>query len=590
MSLSFEWLYGNNWIPCDEACNKVLTDRRKSPTMIPLKIKTDFGELWGVPEDEAMGFKFHGDDDIMTTRIRISAKDDESPLYTILCPEAMTVLDYEASVALFKNGAPSHERVEYKYGTYDFVASNGELYERIHDHLEPRRWKHADLTRGEFEDMTQTRFKWKFKGPLRWPRMCKATLLLIESMSQDPDVPEEKVERLRELFENFDPEEDNTDYGPIQFPDFLNENGMQDFAFKLVELYKAQEVGDWSYFDTLTNHRIEQARQQDRPVVIIPAHGQKYMIIFDTGGGASGQSAALIRPTRYQKILESIEEQFYEAEADYQKQYREQLVEILHRHSISPRMFIMSMVTSQTALLDRLPEPSRTTVSGLLEKMRTSNGTLSSRIQRFLPALLEKFKEGDIKMDEEERLNEKPLCPELVKSIRTGLGTKDHDFKDIVQFIHKTQSWCLPKGRNTCDICGARSQTTLSHCGTAAACLKCWTDSLVKSNMSCPFCRGTVEGKCLKRKKYIPAKTKGKCGKRKRPAADTLYFDRPQDVLAEIHKDEKYKDITQDTIKPMRKWFTILLRRKLVPITQMPRNEQGKKDFKEAMKTFKLLR
>ena len=106
--------------------------------------------------------------------------------------------------------------------------------------------------------------------------------------------------------------------------------------------------------------------------------------------------------------------------------------------------------------------------------------------------------------------------------------------------------------------------------------------------MSCPFCRGTAEDKCLKRKKYIPAKTKGKCGKRKRPAADTLYFDRPQDVLAEIHKDEKYKDITQDTIKPMRKLFTILLRRKLVPITQMPRNEQGKKDFKEAMKTFKL--
>lgn len=586
MSFTFEWLYGNNWIACSDACNEVLSKRRQSPTMVPLILKTDFGELWGVPEDEAMGFKVHGENDVMSTRLRRSTESGDIPLPTILCPDATTVLDHEATCALFKDGVPKNERTVYQYGTYTFVASNGELYEIIDEHVEPRRWTPSDITRGEFEDITKTRFKWKFKGPLRWPRMRKATLELIESLGKE----DEQTERLQELFEGFDPEADTTDYGPIQFPDFLNENGLQNLAFKLMEIYEAQPSGEWTYFDSLTNHRIEEARQQDRPVVIVPAHGQTYMIVFDAGGGASGQSAVLIRPTRYQKILESIEEQFYEAEADHQKQYRKELVEILQQHSVSPRMFIMAMVTSESALLERLPEPSRAKVRYLLDQMRTPNGTLSSRIQSFLPALLAKFKEGDIKLDEEEHLDEKPLCSRLAASIRTGLASDVHEFKDIIQFVHKTQSWVLPKGKNTCDICGARSKTTLTHCGTAGACLKCWADSLVKTNMSCPFCRGPVESKCLKRKKYTSGTSVKKCGKRKRQVAENTFYDRPEDILAEIHKDTKYKDITQDSIKPMRKWFTILLRRKLVPITQMPRNEQCKKNFKEAMKTFKLLR
>tara|TARA_B100000767_G_scaffold121161_1_gene115536 strand:+ start:139 stop:423 length:285 start_codon:yes stop_codon:yes gene_type:complete len=72
--------------------------------------------------------------------------------------------------------------------------------------------------------------------------------------------------------------------------------------------------------------------------------------------------------------------------------------------------------------------------------------------------------------------------------------------------------------------------------------------------------------------------------KRKRNA-----FDTPEEILHEIQKDEKYSGISLVSKEPMRKWFTILLRRKMVSISQMPRNEQGKRAFLDAMVAFKLL-
>jgi adenylyl- and sulfurtransferase ThiI len=72
--------------------------------------------------------------------------------------------------------------------------------------------------------------------------------------------------------------------------------------------------------------------------------------------------------------------------------------------------------------------------------------------------------------------------------------------------------------------------------------------------------------------------------KRKRNAYDT-----PEEILYEIQKDQKYAQISMASKESMRKWFTILLRRKMVSIAQMPRNEQGKKAFVDAMIDFKLL-
>ena len=115
---------------------------------------------------------------------------------------------------------------------------------------------------------------------------------------------------------------------------------------------------------------------------------------------------------------------------------------------------------------------------------------------------------------------------------------------------------------------------------------------MVKTNMSCPFCRGTIGEGDLKiasnrpDKKVSPAKKATRKRKRKRKRDS---YQSPEDILKEIHKDAKYVNISMASKEPMRKWFTILLRRKLVRIGQMPRNGQGKKNFVEAMKIFKLV-
>ena len=100
-------------------------------------------------------------------------------------------------------------------------------------------------------------------------------------------------------FDSFNPSEDNTEYGPIQFPDYLNSIGMIEVAFQVAEEFKKIPDSGWTYFDPITNVRIEEARRQERPVIVLEAEGQKYMIVFDIGTGASGNSAVMIRPTRH---------------------------------------------------------------------------------------------------------------------------------------------------------------------------------------------------------------------------------------------------------------------------------------------------
>ena len=593
MSTTYQWLYGNNWIDCTPENNSIISKRVQEPSLLPLTLKNAFGKLEGSFETGEIHFIIHGgeSDAPLGTRIRPGALPGELPVYAAISGNSMALFSYEASRVLFHDGKPRSEKVTLHYGTNTYVAQNEELFHMMANELVPRRWKAVDVSKAQFDLMTETRYKWRFKGPMRWPRMCQAVASVLEDMAEDQRAI------LREHFENLNPSEDNTEYGPYQFPDYLSSLGLQEMAILVADVFQSIPDDEWRYFDPVTNRRIEDARQQNRPMVIIEAHNQKYMIVFDVGGGASGASSVLVRPMRYQKILESIEEQFHETMVEEHETTRGRLADVLREQQVPPNLFLMAMMTNHSILLDRLDEPHKTEVAELLERLSTPGSNLSTRIQQFLPVLLNKFKECDIEMSQEEHVEPKKLESKIVKTAKTGLcipeTNEEHsqclDFKELVYFIQSQQCWLMPKGKNRCDICGDSGQKTLTHCGTASACLKCWCDSLVKTNMSCPFCRGTVEGKTLKLAAAVPTpklRKKAPTNKRKRKRDA---FETPEEILQEIHKDAKYAAVSLASKEPMRKWFTILVRRKLVGITQMPRNEQGKKSFVEAMKIFKLL-
>ena len=588
MPIKFQWSFGEHWIDFSTENNAILEERRNIPQMEPLFIKNSFGEIWGVPERDDIKFRIHGDDTIVTCHIRQAPNIDELPMWAILNPSGPLILDYDTSRALFNDDGSVRTSTEpIHYGTEIFQAVGGALFQVINGLKIAKRYRPVEVTKGQYEDMTRARFRWKFKGPFRWSRMSLAVQNVLKN-TEDVD----KRSDLQAIFDGFNPSEDNTEYGPIQFPDYLHSIGMSDVAFQVAEAFKKIPVNnDWTYFDPITNVRIEEARRQERPVIIVEAEGQKYMIVFDIGTGASGNSSVIIRPTRYQKIIDSIEEQFQEASEEHHKRILHELFELLAGNNINPKLFVMAMVTNEQAALNRLisDHELRASAQSILQRLHASDGNLSTRMQQFMPALLEKFKECDITMDEHENLNPKQLCPKILATLQEGLSVPESDssFGEMIQFIQKEQSWKLPKGDMDCDICGQPGLQTLTHCGSASACLKCWVDSLVKTNMSCPFCRGTIGEGDLKMAKANPKPDQKVSRKRKRNTVPQKR--KPEDILSEIHKDEKYTNISMDSKEPMRKWFTILLRRKLVRIGQMPRNGQGKKDFVEAMKIFKLL-
>jgi hypothetical protein len=197
-----------------------------------------------------------------------------------------------------------------------------------------------------------------------------------------------------------------------------------------------------------------------------------------------------------------------------------------------------------------------------------------------------------VRLSKNEAHDPHPCCPEIEATMKTGLKIpndwREHcdSFSDMMQFIRNTQSWILPRGRNTCDICSETKLRTLTHCGQSQVCLKCWSDTLAETKMSCPFCRQTIGEGDLKASVFKP-KVAQECpkttGKRKRVRKWTM-----KELLEQIHTDEKYSDISEQSNFDMRKWFTILLRCQLVKVHQRP-NKQGKQSFKSAMKSFKLI-
>lgn len=593
--IHYEWSYGHEWVPCLPKNNAEFTKRRTKPTLDPLYLTNEFGELWGSFENDTMTFRAHGDDTELRVVLRRAPNHGEKEIMTVVTPEDTVLLDYETSCTLFDGISPKQERTIVEYSTEKFKAENGHLYQWINGKYCERRYKKTDFSKGQLEDMTKTRFEWHFKKPFRDER----TRLAINNLSKK--LCEADKVYLRRQYKCFNPRDTDTEYGPFQFTDFLTANNRPDLAFQLCDAMAQVRTSDWKPFDAVTNSRIERARENKRPVAMFNAQGETYMIVFDTGNGESGRSAVVIRPSRYQRILESIEEQFDRStNAEFQR-HQVRLEEALLEANINPCVFTFALVHGNEHGLDLIADRDiRERIMHIMSDMDSSRGDLSTRIQQFMPALLDKFKECDIQMSTQERLDPKPICPLVYATITSGLSVPASqrnqcaNLKDLVKFTQTHQSWILPEGQHTCDICGSENMTTLNHCGNANACLKCWTDSLVQTNMACPFCRDVISEGQLKKSlgptltatsTKTPQQIKKKHGRKRKRVA----FDTPQQILDEIHVDQRYCGITMDSKEPMRKWFTILLRRKMISISQMPKNEQGKKQFLEAMKVFKLL-
>ena len=589
--IRYQWSFGSEWVDCKPENNKEFAKRRRQPSLEPLYLTNDYGEIWGSFEDDTMKFRLHGEETEVNIHIRRAPKANEHPLYAVITPDnGIFLLDYDSSGKLFHNGKPKRKETEVQYATETFKSHNGKLYQRVKGEFEERRFKRTDLSRGQFEDMTRTRYTWQFKGPFLDDKVQMAVERLCNQLGQDD------ANELKRLYESFVPNEEDTEYGPYQFRDYLTARNRSDLAFQLVDTMATIPDSSWKAFDALTNCRIEKARSEKRPMALFYANDKKYMIVFDAGNGESGQSAVIIHPTRYQKIMESIEEQFNDA--SQQEHHLRRLDQALQEADINPYVFSFAMTHGHNNGLDLIQnDQDRERITSILSDMQNSrSGNLSTRIQQFMPALLEKYKECEVQLSTDENIEAKPVAPDLVGAIDNGLAVSEArqrqstTFKDLIHFTQRHQCWVLPKGKHTCDICGEESKTTLTHCGTASACMKCWADSLVHTNMACPFCRKTIDNGDLKKTNTpapkVSAASKNTVNKRKRKR---FAFDTPEQILSEIHKDEKYNGISISSKEPMRKWFTILLRRKMIKISQMPKNEQGKKDFLEAMRAFKLL-
>jgi len=544
----------------------------------------DYGELWGTPEQLTMKFRIHGDDDETRTMIRRAPVGASAKIFEVKDGPVRRIIPPEASNVLFKNNEPSQEECSVSLGTEKYMAKDGRLFMKKDRKWVPKNAGETPLNVLEYEDAFRTRYQWEFKGSFRWERMQMAVSKVAA------DLKGRQGSKLRRLMREFDPTEDATEYGPYQFPDYLCSVGEDALAIAVQEKYHAESNDEWIAFGPMTNCRIEKARSDGRPMAMIQVRGHPYMIVFDSGSGASGSGPVVVRPMRYQKILESIEEQFEASASGTRGDRLSTLFDLLIDNEINPRQFLAQVITQPENIATILPEPIREQVTAIMNEMDEDRGSgdMATRIQQFMPALLEKFKECDIRLSTTERLEPKQLCQPVADTLKTGLAVPSSfncDWPEMVQFIHENQCWKFNGAKSVCDICSERS-VGLTHCGNSRACLKCWSSTLVKTKFTCPFCRADIGAGDLKLAKRATTNRKRKRKEVPVPETNEMGLD---DILEAVRKDALYKDVSKDTSYALRKWYIILLRRGLVNIHQRPTNDQASKKFEDALKIFKLI-
>lgn len=571
--MSWQWYYASTWLQCTPENQLKLAQREQQPSIEPIRLANDVGEIFGHPENDYMHFRLFGDNQDVRTFVRKGPKSNESPIYAVIQRSLRDFLPYEAGRKLFRNGKPYRVRKECHVGTEHYVAENGQLFKMLDGQLVRVNWKRTDLSRAQLLKITNTRYKWEFKGAFRLERMRAAVAKVSEQLEDA-----EASQTLTDAFELFDPNFDVTEHGPYQFNDFLLSRGLNDLAIRVMETYHADAPQEWLSFDAMTNAKIEKARAEGRPMANIFVRGHQYVIVFDSGSGASGQPPVVIRPLRYERILTSIEENFGRSQIRL-------LYETIMELGLNPRTFLMSAMNNENSVDEFIPEEHRERIRSLIH-----GGSMGTALQNQLPPLLEKYKECEIRLSSQETLAPKPLEKSIKQTLMTGFRTPDHlrehcpTFEELIGHIHHNQCWLLGKGKHACDLCSAKT-VVLNHCGSSKACLKCWVDSLYSNSMCCPFCRQEIDDAHLSVVTGSPQPKKAPCKKRKRERS----FSTAEEVLQEIQKDKLYAHFKLDDNQPMRKWFTVLMRRGMLKNGQLPRNMQAKKSLRSALQEFNIL-
>lgn len=578
----WQWLYGGVWSDCSPDNNKTLRERYLMPTLECITLTNDYGVLWGVPETHNMLFRMHDDIDEVQTKIRRGPKPGECILFQIKDGPITRIIPPLASAQLFTDGKASSSRQEVMVGTEIFMAENGILSQKMNGEWVRRRFDDSGLSHDQFEDLTRSRYSWEFKGPFRWERMQLSVKKTCAEISSD------HADFLLQTFSDFSPTDDVTEYGPYQFDDYLTSIGEVGLAIKLMENYHSIELERWRPCSASTTARIERSRSEDNSAELIRVHGQTYMIIFDSGAGASGAGPAVVRPMRYQKILESIEEQY---QGNDRRETMSNLFDLLIANDINPRVFLTATISQPGTWQEMVPESVRTEIITMTAHLHGDgpSNNLSTRLQQFMPTLLQKFQECEMRLSVHEHAPVKKLCASVCKTLKTGMcvpASVTATWKELIYFIVRQHSWNCEGPQSICDICSER-KVCLSHCGNNRACLRCWSSTLVKTCFTCPFCRGGVGTDMLKTANCAPCVRN--TGKRKRVAHEEVATTKSaSELLKVIHKSELYKNVSEKTSFSLQKWFIILLRQKLVNIHQRPKDDQASKSFIDAMKIFKL--
>ena len=558
----WQWYFCGAWINCTKENQKLLRKLDAEPSLKPIRLVNDIGTVVG--HSGKWFFSIHDDDEKYNTMVRLGPLKSDHPVYTI----DDKFVPYDVSTSLFRNGKPFVKRKDVDVGAELWVAEKGRIYEKIDGVLEEKNWERTDLTKPQVEKLTQTRFHWEFKGPMRWERMRKAVYKTARELNNDEVI---------EMFESFDPTLEATEHGPFQFTDFLTANNKIPLSIAVSENFYTQETDEWKQFDPTTNCKIENARKSGREVVNITIRGHVYALFFSSGGGESGSPPVLIRPQRYEMILSSIED-------NYSRSRMKALTDELKKYVMDPRMFLLHLMANpRTALEEHIPSQYRADIANLIHDVNNTAAQVQTQIQTLLPTLLNKYKECEIRQSTTETLRPKRLPKSVRKTLVTGLRVPQGiqmDFPKMIQFIQDKQCWEIKQGHECCDICLQEDAIVLGHCGTSSACLKCWTESLVETNMTCPFCRGKVSEYQLR---IVHRQPQQVSRKRKR----IISFGSEQEILAQIH--QKYENIKLDDEDSMRKWFTVLMRSGVLQNGQLPQNLTKKKSLRGALHDFNLL-
>ena len=442
--------------------------------------------------------KFRLNDDLNAAfdiAVRIGINKSEGPIHIVEYinldnnVESHILIPPKAHRLLTNIKQPNSDRLDVNIGTDCLVAQNGNIYMKTASNTLVRcRFGITDLSHYQFNEITKARFSWVFQGPFRTNRMHRAVRETGSSLPSDESIV------LYDFFDRvFDPnDEEATEYGPFQFQDFLVSREKFGLATSLMDKYHAIPSTGWQPFSLVQNAKIEAHRAKQSPGVNLTIGGVVYMIVFDSGAGSSGSNAVLIRPSRYNKILTNIEEQFKEDSM-------RDLFAALLICDVNPVEFVHNADAEEM-----LTHEQKKTIIPLLLKVQHPTRYMGTLTQQLMPALLDKFKECDIKMSTEETISEKKLCPKIFKTFYTGLSVPiaaHHTFEEMISFIHEQQSWIVPEVGNSvkqCDICLESDKScVLTHCGHNGACMKCWADSLVENSFKCMFCRQKVISESL---------------------------------------------------------------------------------------------